>query len=236
MDSREAGARAPTAGLRILDDLHAQYLAGGSHEAPASREQRLYEMLAYRKDEVTMTLLLMTPEGDPCHYVMNNALLGMRYNRDSERVEMHAARPLHQEIVLQSLRKSCAACKAHEEDKRAPKCERQGKYHPIVYKTSTKSGTGQQHRMIVAMGGTVEDNVLCDVDPETGLFTLEPLEAKKALRQWGENAVRATRRWVDREKKKGDRWKIREVRHFELYGNAALSGVIRQDVPAMTAD
>lgn len=251
MARREARDESPTAdetriveenvhqgnGLQLLTDLRTAYLAGGRSESSEAREQRMMAILERRRDEVTMTLLLMIEGSDDrIAYILNNALLGMRFDVNAERPIPGAAPPLHSRIELQSLRKSCPKCRAYAENEAAPRCERQDRYHDVVYKTGQKSGTGQEHRLITAMGGTVEDNVLCEVDPETGRFSLVPLEAKKALTQWGENAVRPTRRWVDRALKKGDRWKIREVAHYNLYANAVLSGAIRKDVPAMTAD
>lgn len=236
MDSREARAQAPTAaggdgGLGLLHDLRSAYLSGDRHESQEHRQERMYRLIAARRDEVTVTLMLMLHDGDPIAYLLNCALLGMRYNKDSEHDIEHAAPPLHEAIVLQSLRMRCQLC-----DQRGERnCGRKGKRHDVVYKTGVKSGTGAEHRMIEAMGGTVDTNVLCRVDPDTGLFSLPPLEAKKALRQWGEFAVRAPRRFVNREARKGDRWLIREVRHFELYANAGpLTGIVQQDNAAMT--
>lgn len=244
MARREARDESPTAeetriveenvhqgnGLQLLTDLRTAYLAGGRSESSEAREQRMMAILMRRRDEVTVTLMLMIEGSDDrIAYILNNALLGMRYDVNAERPIAGMAPPLHSTIRLQSLRKRCAGCEDGS-------CGRVGKYHDVVYKSGQKSGTGQELKEIVGVGGTVEDNVLCEVDPETGLFSLPPLEAKKALRQWGENAVRATRRWVDRTLKKGDRWKIREVAHYNLYANAVLSGAIRKDVPAMTAD
>lgn len=252
MARREAREESPTAtetrmeenqgnGLQLLTDLRTAYLAGGRSESNEAREQRMMSILERRRDEVTMTLLLMIEGSDDrIAYLVNNALLGMRWNADDHRPVMGAAPPLHPEIHLQSLRKSCAKCRAYAENEEAPRCERQDRYHDVVYKTGQKSGTGQDHRIITAMGGTVENNVLCEVDPDTGYFTLSPLEAKKALMQWGENAVRPTRRWVTRARDgsppRGDRWLIREVRHHELYANAIVTGALRKDVPSMTAD
>lgn len=230
MESRATRDESPTAsGILLLDDLYAALLAGGRDESSERRESRMHGILRARSDEVTLTLMLMIPDGDPLHYIMNNALLGMRYNNDTKRPEMGAAEPLHRQIVLQSLRKKCPECEGN-------KCGRKGKYHDVVYKTSSKPGTASQHRLVTGMGGTLQNNVLCEVDPDTGLFSLPPLEAKKALREWGENVIRPGRRWVNREKKTGDRWKIREVRHFELYANTAINGAVGRDVPAMTAD
>lgn len=222
-------------GLRLVDDMHAAYLAGGVGESQERREERMYALIAQRQEEVTMTLMLMLSDMDPLHNVLNNALLGLRYSKDMQRPEFDAV-PLFPWIELQSLRKSCPKCRAHKEKpKEAPKCERQGQYHNVTYKTGSKSGTAADHRMITGMGGTVENNVLCEVDPETGRFRLPPLEAKKALREWGENVIKAHRRHPEKDPSKGDRWKIREVRHFELYGNAALIGSnVSQDVHSMS--
>ena len=230
---REASAKAPTAGtgIRILDDLRATYVAGGPHEAPADRLRRLFTMMEERRDEVTTTLSLMLERVDPIGHYMNLALLGMRYDPDTERDEEGRAEPLHRRIELQSLRMKCPQCEKNQ-------CGRKGKFHDVVYKTSQKGGTGSERNMITAMGGTVENNVLCEVDPETGRFYLSPIEARKALRQWGEFAVNPKRRWVDRQNRKGDRWKIREVAHYERYAFAVLQDTKPDaaDVPAMTAD
>lgn len=244
MARREARDESPTAeeirlveenapagnGLQLLTDLRTAYLAGGRSESAEDRERRMMAILERRRDEVTMTLLLMVEGSDDrIAYLMNNALLGMRWNADDQRPIQGMAKPLHPVIKLQSLRKKCPQCEDGS-------CGRVGKFHDVVYKTGQKSGTAAEHSLILAMGGTVEDNVLCEVDPETGVFTLTPLEAKKALNQWGENAVSPTRRWVDRKERKGDRWKIRELRHHELYANAVMTGALRKDVPAMPAD
>ncbi len=230
MESREARAVAPTAsGIGLVQDLRSALLAGGSHESPERRADRMFELIEARKDEITMTLLLMMGEGDPVAYYINSALLGMRYSKDSERDELGAAPPLHPVIHLQSLRRHCSLCESE-------KCGRVGQYHNIVYRRGTKSGTGAELNMIVAMGGTADDNAECEVDPETGLFDLPPFEAKMALREWGEYAVRATRRWKDRQNQKGDRWKVRELRHHELYANAIIGSAGRKDVQTMAAD
>ena len=221
--------RVPGNGLQLLTDLRTAYLAGGRSESNEARERRMMAILDSRADEVTMTLLLMIEGSDDrIAYLINNALLGMRWNADDQRPVMGQAPPLHDRIELQSLRTKCQGCETGA-------CGYVGKFHPIVYKSGQKGGTAQEHKIIVAMGGTVENNVLCDVDPETGRFSLSPLEAKKALRQWGEHAVPPTRRWRDRSTQKGDRWLIREVRHHELYANAVLTGALQKDVPAMTA-
>jgi hypothetical protein len=231
MDSREASVRAPTAtGIGLLHELRAALLSGGKDEDAYSRAERMYALFERRKDEVTMTLLLMMAPGDPVAYLLNNALLGGRWNSDMQRDEWGVAPPLHPQIHLKSLRTKCSQCEGN-------KCGRKGKYHDITYRAGTKSGTGAELNMITAMGGSADINVLCAVDPDTGEFSLPPMEAKMALREWGEYAVRATRRWVDKANHKGDRWKVRELRHHELYANANLAGsLLHSDVPAMPAD
>lgn len=239
MESREASAQAPTAaGLRLYHDLRAAYLQGGRYEGTEAREVRMREIIEGRRDEVTMTLLLMLPDGDPIAYALNNSLLGMKWDGNQERPVVNPdCPPLHPEILLQSLRKSCAKCRAYATEEGAPRCERQDQYHDVTYKTSTRGGTGKELNLISALGGSAENYVLCEVDPDTGYFTLPPLEAKKALREWGENAVRATRRWKDRVNRKGDRWQIREVAHWNLYANAAPGiAAPHQAVKSMSAD
>lgn len=225
IDEAPAAEQYIGSGIAILDDLRNAYLAGGREESIANRERRMHGLMASRRAEVTMTLLLMVDDGGPIANLLNDALLGQRWNADAEK-PVASAIPLHARIELQSLRMRCPRCEDGS-------CGRVGKYHDVVYKTGQKSGDKQMHETIQAMGGTVEDNVRCRVDPETGRFSLPPLEAKKALRQWGEHAVRAKRRWVDREHKKGDRWLIREVAHHDKYANATIHGAVRQDEQPM---
>lgn len=187
----------------LVDELMHVLASIGSIEA---KHKRAMEVVQRRRDEATLTLVLSHPH-DYIVNVLNDALLGLRFDRDLE-MPVASAVPVKPLILLQSLRKHCKQCKAND-------CGRQGKYHDIVYKTGTKSGTGAEHRLIAEMGGTPEDNVLCEVDPDTGHFSLPPLEAKKCLRQWGEHIVRP--RFKDRAAKRGDRWLVREVAHHEQY-------------------
>lgn len=223
---------APRYAVSLLDEMAMVSNAGG----PEGLYDRLAGVLRRRADEVTMTLNLMLPEGEYRTYVMNDLLLGMKQDRDTLTPRMGAQPPLHEFITLQSLRKTCGRCKAHEKDpENAPACPRQGQYHNIVYKTSLKEGTGREHSMLVAMGGTPEVNVECDVDPKTGLFKLTPLEAKKCLRQFGEYAIPERRRWKNKaDRSSGDRWLVREPRHHELYTLTGFGNHARGDVQPMT--
>ncbi len=97
-------------GIEIVDELHTAYISGGVAEPHAARMERMYGLIAQRKDEITMSLMLMLSDTDPLHDILNNALLGLRYSKDSERPEF-IAKPLFATIELQSLRMSCATCK-----------------------------------------------------------------------------------------------------------------------------
>lgn len=232
MASREASAlQAPTAyAISLVEELRAVQSSLGSLPQER-REERLGEVIRRRKDEATVTLSLVMSEGDFLTYVLNNVLLGMVWNQDLEQPVVSRA-PLHASITLQSLRRSCQACRAYEADNSIERCPRQGKYHDIVYKTATKSGSGYDHKLVHLMGGQREELVRCEVDPETGHFQLPPLEAKKCLRQWGEYIARP--RWKNKQEQKGDRWVVREVRHHALYKDNSAPG--RNDVAPMIVD
>lgn len=232
MASREASAEAPTAARNVLDvvqELRAAMFAGGRDEPVERREARMHALIYTRRDEITMTLRLMLHDGDPVTYLLNNALLGLRFNKDVERPEAGVASPIHPVIHLQSLRRACPKCEGNA-------CGRKGKFHDVTYKTLAKSASSADLGLMTSMGWSTGDHVLCKVDPDTGRFSLPPGEAIKALREWGENAIRAKRRWVDRAAKRGDRWKIREIAHWELYANTQLLNQQAEHVEPMTAD
>lgn len=200
-------------------------LAGSIREI-APRHEAIMELIKRRKDEATMTLVL-TLADDWEVSMLNDALLGMRMDTNTQVPVVGAARPVHRSIKLQSLKRHCRRC-----DSKESPCGRKGKYHDIVYKTATRSGTFADHKELRMMGGQREETERCEVDPETGLFELEPLEAKKCLRQFGEHIGH---RWVDRKAKKGDRWLVREVLHHRQYVENRPAFVAK-DEPITTAD
>ena len=223
----EAKARARVEGdggynrlVAVINELRGAYLSGGRHESDTGREVRMNALVVTRADQLTLSLVLMLPDGDPIVYLLNNAFLGMRFSKDLGRPDFTEA-PLFPSIALQSLRVKCAQCSEN-------RCGRKGKAHDVVYKTAPKSGTHVEHRLMTSMGGTTDHNVLCRADPETGLFALAPLEAKKALRQWGESVIRPRRRYTQTG---GDRWLIRDVRHYALYGAGAFTDVTNDVQP-----
>ena len=136
--------------------------------------------------------------------LINDVLLGVVYDRGtlSERL---GGKPLRKGYQLQSLLKHCPRCDSGG-------CKRKGKYHDIVYKTDVKERGGRQLKAMSRDGAELDEMVLCKVDPETGMFLeqLDPNEAKKCLRQWGEYGGPKSQRYLNREARTGDKWVVRD--------------------------